>query len=52
MVKAVLTVIGDEKIVKAVVIVIAHAQAPSPTGELQCRLMGDVGECSVMVVVK
>lgn len=51
MAKAVLTGIGDEKIVKAVVIVIAHAHALSPTGELQCRLMGDIGECSVMVVV-
>src|SRR5580692_882512 len=50
-VQTVLTVVGDEKVVEAVIVVVADAHALSPAGEFQSRCLGDVGEGSVMVVV-
>src|SRR6266478_348515 len=43
--------VGDEQIVKAVVIVIADANSARPAGSKQPRLRGDVGECAVTVVL-
>ncbi len=43
--------VGDEQIVKAVVIVIADADAARPAGSMQPRLGGHVGECAVAVVL-
>ena len=42
---------GDEDVVKAVVVVVAHGNAESEHGNRQPRFARDVGECAVAVVV-
>ena len=49
-VERVLTVVGDEEIVPAVVVVVADADALSPPGAGEAGLEGDVGEGAVAVV--
>ena len=50
-IKSVLTVIGDEQIVPAVVVVIAHAAGLSPTGFVfQAGAYRNVCKCSVAIV--
>ena len=51
-VKNVAAKVGDEEIVKAVVVVVADATGLSPAGTSQAGLFGDIGEGAVTIVVK
>ncbi len=44
--------ISDEEIVEAIVVVVSHATGLSPSGSGQTRLLGDVPESTVTIVVK
>ncbi len=50
-VENVFAVIGNVQIFKAVVVVVADANALAPTGVRQAGFRGDIGECSVVIVV-
>src|ERR1700733_14431452 len=52
MVKAILSVIGNVQVVKAVVIVVASARALAPSRKIQPRFAGYVGKCAVVIIVK
>ena len=52
MVEDVLTEVGDEQVVIAVVVVVADAHALSPSGVVEPGLQGDVGEGAVAVVLE
>src|SRR4029077_10758313 len=49
--EGVLSVIGDEKIFEAVVVVIPDADGRRPADFLQARFFGDIGECAVAIIV-
>ena len=48
----ILTVVGDEEVIEAVVVVIADADALSPTGTAETGFVGDVGEGAVTIVLE
>src|SRR5205085_8688575 len=50
-VEEVLPVAGDEDVLKAVVVIVAYANAASPTNRVQSRFFGDVSECAVAIVL-
>src|SRR5690349_13446821 len=50
-IKSVLTPVGDEEVVPAVVVVVSDAHSLTPTSARQPRLRGHVGECPVAIVM-
>ena len=50
-VEPVLSVIGDVKIFPAVVVVVAHTDALTPTGSHESRTFRHIRKCSVMIVM-
>src|SRR5882672_6354782 len=50
-VEDILAPVGDEQIVKAVIVVVAHANTTGPAGLHQSRTLGYIGESSIAVVL-
>ena len=44
--------ISDEEIIVAIIVVVSDTAALAPSGGGQARLLGDVGKCTVAIVMK
>src|SRR4029077_11819953 len=51
-VEDVLSPVGDEQIVEAVIVVVAHADATGPAGFQQSGALGNISESSIAVVLE